>query len=287
MSLLIVTGMSGAGKSQAVEALEDLGYYCVDNVPPSLLTKFAELSSQSRGGITHIALVVDARSRDMFVDYRDSLDELTRLGYAYKTLFLDCSDGILIRRYKETRRMHPLLSSKNTSLDDAIRDERELLMFARETADYLVDTSEVTRTQLKTIMVQLFSQGRGDGLAINCASFGFKHGLPPDSDLVFDVRCLPNPFYVPELRDKTGLDAKVRDYVLGSKQAQELADRLFELIDYLIPLYIQEGKSRLVISFGCTGGKHRSVVFAELTAAHLRKQGLTPSCLHRHIELAN
>lgn len=287
MNLLIVTGMSGAGKSEAVDALEDLGYYCVDNVPPGLLTKFAELSGQSNGAIMSIALVVDVRSRDMFADYREGLAELRKLDYKYKTLFLDCADEILMRRYKETRRVHPLLSGKIASLDTAIREERTLLNFARESADYIVDTSEVTRSQLKSMIVQLFSHESGETIAISCVSFGFKHGLPPDSDLVFDVRCLPNPFYIPELRDKTGLDKEVRDFVLNTKQSQDLIPRLFELIDYLVPLYIQEGKSRLVISFGCTGGKHRSVVFAELLAGHLQKQKISSSCYHKHMLLSN
>ncbi len=287
MNLLIVTGMSGAGKSEVVDCLEDLGYYCVDNVPPVLLTKFAELSAQSHGAISDIALVVDSRSRAMFADFQNGLDSLKKLGYTYKTLLLDCSDAVLIHRFKETRRLHPLLSEKVESLDLAIKEERNLLQFVREAADYVVDTSEVTRSQLKTIVVQLFSSEAHGNMAITCSSFGFKHGLPPDSDLVFDVRCLPNPFYIPELRDKTGLHPEVRDYVLSSKQAQGLIPRLFDLLDYLIPQYIQEGKSRLVISFGCTGGKHRSVVFAEILAEHLRSQKLAPATFHRHINLAN
>lgn len=287
MDLLIVTGMSGAGKSEAVDSLEDLGYYCVDNVPPKLVARFAELSGQSDGGISSIALVVDVRSRVMFSDYRQSMDELKKLGYEYKTLFLDCSDEVLMNRYKETRRKHPLLSNAITSTDAAIREERGLVRFAREAADYMVDTSEVSRTQLKGIISELFSEKNRDSMAISCVSFGFKHGLPTDSDLVFDVRCLPNPFYIPELRDKTGLDKAVRDFVMGSEQAGELVPRLFSLLDYLIPLYIKEGKSRLVISFGCTGGKHRSVAFAELLAAHLQERGFSPACYHRHMDLAN
>lgn len=286
MDLLIVTGMSGAGKSEVVDSLEDLGYYCVDNVPPKLIARFAELSGQS-DGVSSIALVVDVRSRAMFADYRTSLDELKLLGYEYKTLFLDCSDEVLMHRYKETRRKHPLLSSTITSTDAAISEERVLVRFAREAADYMVDTSEVSRTQLKGIISDLFSDKNRDSMAISCTSFGFKHGLPPDSDLVFDVRCLPNPFYIPELRDLTGLDEAVRSYVMDSQQAEELVPRLFSLLDYLIPLYIKEGKSRLVIAFGCTGGKHRSVAFAELLAAHLREQGFSPDCYHRHMELAN
>lgn len=287
MKLLIVTGMSGAGKSKVVDFLEDLGYYCVDNVPPKLLARFAELSGQSNGKITSIALVVDVRSRDMFSDYHEELDNLKNLGYDCKTLFLDCSDEVLMRRYKETRRRHPLLSETITSTDEAIKEERALVKFARESADYLVTTSDANIAQLKDIITELFSDKNRDSMAISCISFGFKHGLPPDSDLVFDVRCLPNPFYVPELREQTGLDKDVRDYVLGFVQAGELIPRLFSLIDYLVPLYIKEGKSRVVIAFGCTGGKHRSVVFAELMAEHLRGLGFSPACYHRHMNLAN
>lgn len=283
MDLVIVTGMSGAGKSQAVTALEDIGYYCVDNVPPRLLLKFAELPEQSRGAISKVALVVDVRSRAMFADYAACLEELRASSYRYQTLFLDCDAPTLVRRYKETRRRHPLLSDGMNSVEEAIRLEREMLEGAKAAADFAIDTSQMSAGQLKGRVRELFLEGMRQSMVVSCVSFGFKYGLPNDSDLVFDVRCLPNPFYVAELRDKTGLDKPVREYVLGQQQASGLWERLRALIDYLLPLYIQEGKSQLVVSFGCTGGKHRSVVFAQLLAAHLREQGASVHVNHRDI----
>ena len=287
INILIVTGMSGAGKTCVVDALEDLGYYCVDNVPPALVQNFAELSTQSRGEFSKIAIVVDVRSREMFPDFKGCLDELKVQGYKFKMLFLDCSDSVLIRRYKETRRAHPLVSGEISSIEGAIKEERGILAFAKSAADYVVDTSEVSSPQLKSLIAQLFESDGGHTMAVSCVSFGFKHGLPPDADLLFDVRCLPNPFYIPDLRDKTGLDDEVREYVLSSVHAKGLLPKLFDLIDYLIPLYVQEGKSHLVIVVGCTGGKHRSVVFAELIAAHLREQSIRAEAHHRHRTLAN
>ncbi|MCL2033504.1 MAG: RNase adapter RapZ [Oscillospiraceae bacterium] len=286
-NILIVTGMSGAGKTHVADALEDLGYYCVDNVPPALVQNFAELSKQSRGEFSKIAIVVDVRSREMFSDFKSCLDELKAQGYKLKILFLDCAGHVLICRYKQTRRTHPLISGEISSIEDAIKEERAMLAFAKSAADYDVDTSEASDAQLKSIVAQLFSNNGENTMTVSCVSFGFKHGLPPDADLLFDVRCLPNPFYVPELRDKTGLDEEVREYVLSSPQAAGLLPRLFGLIDYLVPLYVQEGKSHLVIVVGCTGGKHRSVVFAELIASHLSGQGIRAVTRHRHITLAN
>lgn len=287
MDFVIVTGMSGAGKSQAVDALEDLGYYCVDNVPPLLLSKFAEISRQSGGKLSRIALVVDVRSRDMFAEYRNCLDDLRNANYGFKTLFLDCDDATLIKRYKETRRRHPLTGGDGSPMGQAIREERILLESARQDADFLIDTTLITAVQLKNRIQELFSGGVGTSMMISCMSFGYKHGIPVDADLVFDVRCLPNPFYIDGLREQTGQDAAVRDYVLGFEQAQGLVPRLYDLLDYLIPLYIQEGKSQLVLGFGCTGGKHRSVTFAELLAEHFRQDGYTVNIIHRDIKLPN
>lgn len=287
MDFVIVTGMSGAGKSQAVDALEDLGYYCVDNVPPVLLSKFAELPQQSGGKISRIALVVDVRSRDMFAEYKACLAELKAGGYQFKTLFLDCDNSILLKRYKETRRKHPLMNDMVTTMSMAIREERELLEAPKHSADFIVDTSLISASQLKNRVRELFSDGVSQSMVVSCMSFGFKHGLPVDADLVFDVRCLPNPYYVEGLREKTGLDAEVRSYVLGFEQAAGLIPRLFDLMDYLIPLYVQEGKSQLVVAVGCTGGKHRSVVFAELLAQHLSGKGSAVTVSHRDVWLAN
>lgn len=283
MELLIVTGMSGAGKSQVVDALEDVGYYCVDNVPPYLLSKFATLGEQGGGSIQRIALVVDVRSRGMFSDFRACLDELRENAHGYRILFLECEDGVLVRRYKETRRKHPLLGDNTVSVENAIREERVLLSTARSRADYVIDTTLMSAAELRAKVRESFTGGLENGMVISCVSFGFKYGLPVDSDLVFDVRCLPNPYYEVALREKTGLDKAVSDYVMSFDQAKNLVPKLLGLIDYLIPLYIQEGKSQLVLSIGCTGGKHRSVTFAELLAAHLKAANYFVNITHRDI----
>ncbi|MDL2233505.1 RNase adapter RapZ [Ruminococcaceae bacterium OttesenSCG-928-L11] len=282
MDLIIVTGMSGAGKSQAVNALEDMGFYCVDNVPPSLLSKFAELPAESQGKITRIALVVDVRSRGMFSDLLHCLDDLTASRYEYSLLFLDCDEKVLATRYKETRRRHPLLGD-SSSVPEAITAEKAMLAPVREAADFIIDTSLVGVAQLKNRIRELFSNGSTGSMVVTCMSFGFKYGIPVDSDLVFDVRCLPNPFYIDSLRELTGLDAPVREYVLGNDDALSLRDKLLDLFDMLIPLYIREGKSQLVVSMGCTGGKHRSVVFAEALTRHLSAKGISTGTTHRDI----
>lgn len=287
MDIVIITGMSGAGKSQAVDAFEDLGYYCMDNVPPQLIVKFTELAGQLSGRISRAALVVDARSRDMFTEYRESLEDLRRTGYNIKTLFLDCDSKTLIKRYKETRRRHPLMDEPTDSVSQAVDEERELLAFAKQSAEYIIDTTFISSNQLKTRVREIFGDGISQSMVISCMSFGFKHGMPVDADLVFDVRCLPNPFYIPELRDQTGLDKPVKDYVLSFEQATGLIPHLFGLFDYLLPLYVSEGKSQLVVAIGCTGGKHRSVVFSELLAEHLASGGYTVGVSHRDIKLAN
>jgi Predicted P-loop-containing kinase len=281
MELLILTGMSGAGKSQAVNALEDIGFYCVDNVPPELLIRFAALGLESKGKIGRIALVVDTRSRGLFADFLSHLDELHHAQIPFKMLFLDCGDEVIARRYKETRRRHPLQANSGVPITQAILEEREMLQQAWQNADFVIDTTLMQSSQLKQRVREMFAREQDGALLITCMSFGFKHGIPHDADLVFDVRCLPNPFYVDELREKTGLDADVSGYVMRQEQSQKLADHLRGLLDYLIPLYIQEGKSQLVIAFGCTGGKHRSVTFAELFAQYLQRPNLDISRVHR------
>ncbi len=286
MELIIVTGMSGAGKSQAINAMEDMGYYCVDNIPPRLITKFAELPAQSEDKISRIALVVDVRSHELFSEYNQCLDELDAQSFPYKTLFLDCDNATLLNRYKETRRRHPLQDEGNASIEQAIIRERILLTAAKERADFVVDTSHLSASQLRAKVRDIFLRDIRQSMVVNCSSFGFKNGIPTDCDLLFDVRCLPNPFYVEELREQSGLDSAVRNFVLSSKPAQGLIPKLFDLVDYLIPLYIQEGKSQLVIGIGCTGGRHRSVVFCEMLAAHLAEQGVSVTASHRDIQKA-
>ena len=285
MELLIVTGMSGAGKSQAANALEDIGFYCVDNIPPRLITKFAALPCDSGGRIDKIALVVDMRSRQLFSEYALCLGELTESGLPFKTLFLDCADTQLMTRYKETRRRHPLAGEEDPDTQGAIARERLLLAGAREKADFVVDTTHMGAGELRARVREMFLGDDVGSMVAVCASFGFKHGTPADCDLLFDVRCLPNPFYDDKLRELTGLDGPVWDFVVGCQETQGLLPKLFDLIDYLIPMYIREGKSQLVVGIGCTGGKHRSVVLCQLLAAHLEGKGVPVSVRHRDIAI--
>lgn len=283
MDFLIVTGLSGAGKSRAVDALEDIGFFCVDNIPPSLISKFAEMAVQSGKRLSKIAVVTDVRGGELFYDFIKELDLLKEREVVYKLLFLDCNDQTLIRRYKETRRKHPLLDSNEPSVEKAVKMERELLLHARERADYIIDTSFLSAIQLKERISSIFLDNISNSMLINCMSFGFKYGSPSEADLVFDVRCLPNPFYIDELKYKTGLESEVSDYVMSWPQAQELLNKLIDLIDYLIPLYLSEGKSQLTIAVGCTGGKHRSVTFAERFYAHLTDMNKKVAVNHRDI----
>ena len=283
MDFLIITGLSGAGKSRAINALEDIGFYCVDNMPPSLISKFAELCRQSQDRHTKVAIVTDARGGNLFSDIFYSLDELRQLGFQFKILFLECSEDALVRRYKETRRKHPLSEDETLGLEECINKEREILKPVRNIADYLIDTTYLSPAKLKEHIVKLFLGDVSSALLIQCMSFGFKYGSPQEADLVFDVRCLPNPFYIEELKMLTGLDQEVRDYVLKWPQTQGLIPKLFDMIDYLIPLYCNEGKSTLCIAIGCTGGKHRSVTLTERLYQHLTSSDKRASVHHRDI----
>ena len=284
MNLVIVTGLSGAGKSQAANALEDMGYYCVDNIPPAIIPAFVDLSKRESEGLSKLAIVTDMRGGSMFSDIEKVLAELKKSGIEYKILFLDAADDVLIRRYKENRRKHPLCDMEGLSLSDAVRLEREKLSSIHAAADFVIDTSLISSTQLKSILTETFLKSAQKGLRILCKSFGFKYGIDADADNVFDVRCLPNPYYVEELRNKTGLDSEVASYVLDNAQSQAFKNSVLSFADFSIPLYIKEGKSQLVISFGCTGGKHRSVTFAELMCKHLKEQGYNASVIHRDID---
>lgn len=282
MQFVIITGMSGSGKSSAVNVLEDIGYYCVDNMPPELIPKFANICSQSDGKIDKVAFVVDIRGGDLFLKLQDTVKQLQGEGVSLKILFLDSSDDVIVRRYKETRRKHPLDEVSYGNKRKAIETEREILRPIKAQADFYIDTSRSSTAQFKERLYSIFL-GNNEFMHIDVQSFGFKFGAMSEGDLVFDVRCLPNPFYVPELKNKTGLDKDVYDYVLSFDEAKVLLGKLTDLIDYLIPLYEKEGKSQLVIAFGCTGGKHRSVTFAEAVAEHLRKQGHRIRITHRDI----
>lgn len=283
MEFVIITGLSGAGKSLAIDALEDIGFYCVDNMPPSLIPKFADLCYQSGGKISRVAIVTDIRGGDFFEDFFNELDYMKSKNVQYKILFLDATDTSLINRHKETRRRHPLTDMFNGSVEQAIKAERKLLMPARGRADYVIDTTLLTAQQLKQKILGIFSTNSAEGMLIDCMSFGFKYGIPSEADLVFDVRCLPNPFYIDELKHKTGLDAEVQNYVMESPKSVELLQKLTDLVEFLLPMYRDEGKSHLVIAVGCTGGKHRSVTFAESIYKHLSTSGLRTTVNHRDI----
>ncbi len=284
LEIVLVTGLSGAGKSRTVDVLEDIGFYCVDNVPPKLISKFAEICAQSSDKLNRVAIVTDARGGTLFNEFLSSLKEMKECGQSVKILFLDANDSVLMKRYKETRRKHPLLSLANGSVEKAIDMERSIMQPVREQADYYIDTSMLSSSQLRQRVSNLFVANLSDTMAINIMSFGFKYGILSEADLVFDVRCLPNPFYIDELREHKGTEAVVQDYVLSFEQSRVLLDKLTDLVEFLVPLYIQEGKSQLVIGFGCTGGKHRSVTFAEKLTQRLITKGIVATVTHRDIQ---
>lgn len=287
MDLVVVTGMSGSGKSSVINVLEDIGYYCIDNMPPELIPKFADICAQSEGSIEHVAIVTDIRGGNLLFKLKDTILSLKAQGIKIKMLFLDTKDEVLLKRFKETRRKHPLDESVHGSLQHAIRIEREQLASLKEMADYYIDTSALSVSALKERVNDIFLDNASDFMQITVASFGFKFGTHAEADLVFDVRCLPNPFYIPELRGHTGLESCVSDYVMQYDQSKELLARLESLVDFLIPLYIKEGKSQLVIAFGCTGGKHRSVTFAEKLSEYLKNKDFKVRTQHRDISIRN
>lgn len=284
MELLIVTGMSGSGKSVAINALEDLGYYCVDNLPPQFILPFAKLSIGTKGKEDKLALVVDARSKDVFTGLANEITMLDENKIRYRLLFLDASDDTLLNRYKETRRKHPIMDGEITSLEVAIEFERKSFEFIRSRADYIIDTTYLSSSNLKKEVTNLFASEDTHTMQIKTVSFGYKYGIPNDADLVFDLRYLPNPYYVPNLRDKTGEDDEVFNFVMETELAKTLFDKLIDLVEYLVPLYMEEGKSQLVIAYGCTGGKHRSVSFARRTAEYLLAKNCNVVTQHRDIE---
>lgn len=282
MKFIIITGLSGAGRTRALRCLEDMNFYCVDNLPPILVSKFAEMCAQSQGKLSNVALVVDMRSGEMFRALLGELSRMQEAGLPYEIVFLDATNDTLIRRYKETRRMHPL--SPDARPIDGILKEREILAEIKACADHVIDTSDMEPQHLKKRMVDLFSDSTKSALmTVDVVSFGFKYGIPLDSDLVFDVRFLPNPFYVPTLKPKTGLDSEVRDFIMEYPQSRTFRDKLIDMVSFLIPQYIEEGKGNLVISVGCTGGKHRSVTMATFLANALEENGVSVNIHHRDI----
>ncbi len=261
MRFVIVTGMSGAGKSTALKTLEDMGYFCVDNLPIQLIRHFAQIAYGDDNDISNVAIGVDIRSGVYLEQLSECLKQLKESGYSYEILFLDSNDDVLVKRYKETRRNHPL--SRNARVEDGIRQERLRIAFLRKEADYIIDTTSLLTRELKAELDKIFIQNAEyNSFILNIVSFGFKHGIPRDADLVFDVRFLPNPFYVPELKMLTGNDRQVQDYVMQFDEAREFLNKLIDLLEFLIPNYIKEGKNGLVVAVGCTGGKHRSVTLA-------------------------
>ena len=281
MEITIVTGLSGAGKSRVVDALEDIGYFCVDNMPPKLMPTFAQLLLNSREKREKVAIVTDIRVGASFGDLFNAIVELKELKCDTKLLFIDASDDVLIRRYKETRRKHPLLDKYNGSINDALAAERSILEPAKSIADYIIDSSHMTPTDCKNRICEMFLDNPSNALKVHCVSFGFKYGIPPESDLVFDVRFLPNPYYEMSLRERNGTDPEVRDYVFQGGTADVLMRHLTTLIDFLLPRYMAEGKANLIISIGCTGGKHRSVAIAEALSEHLRGREYGVVTMHR------
>ena len=273
MKFVILTGMSGAGKSTALKMMEDIGFYCVDNLPIPLLEKFVELSDlQQNAELQKVAVGIDIRSGQALEELRSVLDRIKANGGAYDILFLDAEDSVLVKRYKETRRSHPLAGSER--VDKGIAKERERLAFLKERASYIIDTSQLLTRELKAEIEKIFVQNQDyKNLFITILSFGFKYGIPADSDLVFDVRFLPNPYYEDELRPLTGMDESVFNYVMDNETARIFANKLEDMVEFLIPKYAQEGKTSLVIAVGCTGGKHRSVTIARELYSRIARNG--------------
>ena len=283
MEFIIISGLSGAGKSKAASFMEDMGFFCVDNLPAPLIPKFAELGMAGTGEYDRVVLVTDVRSGTNFSALFQSLEALKGMKCPYRILYMDASDDVIIKRYKETRRSHPL-AEECDSLEGAIALERRMLAPLRERAEFVVDTSDLSTAKLRGELLRLFGRGSQEGaMTVSVTSFGFKHGLPREADLVFDVRFLPNPYYVQELRPRTGLDDGVRDYVFSGGAAWEFLEKLQDLVGFLLPKYVEEGKTALVVAVGCTGGHHRSVAIAHALAAYIRGRGYPVTESHRDL----
>ena len=281
MEFVIISGLSGAGKSKAASFLEDMGFFCVDNLPVPLIPKLAELIMAGSGVYERVALVSDIRGGQNPQGLLQALDTLLGMRCSYKILFIEASDSTIIKRYKETRRSHPLAHG-GASLEEAVRAEREALAPVRARADHIIDTTALSTAKLRGSLMELFGSGeRAREMSVSVISFGFKYGLPIEADLVFDVRFLPNPYYVEELREHTGLEPAVRDYVMQGAQAERFLTKLNDLVDFLLPQYVEEGKTALVIAVGCTGGRHRSVAVTRALADHIKVLGYQAVENHR------
>ena len=284
MEFLIITGLSGAGKSRAADVLEDLDYYCVDNMPVALIPRFAEFCAATRGRYEKVALVTDVREKENFGELLSTIETLRGSEITCRILYMDADVPVLIRRYKESRRPHPL-AGKGVSVEEAVRKEMALLAPVKEQADFVVNTSRLTLGQLQSKLYGLLcGEEEKRGIDVTVLSFGYKHGLPAEADLVFDARFLPNPFYVDELREKSGLDLPVREYVFSFQQARTFLEQLEAMLEFLIPLYIEEGKLSLTVAIGCTGGRHRSVALAAALNDHLLAKELSSVNVNRDID---
>lgn len=281
MELIIVTGMSGAGKTQAIHCMEDLGYYCIDNMPPQLMDDFVTLAGSDNSEFKKVAFIVDVRGGQFFDDLKQSLEELHTQGVEYKIMFLEASDATLVRRFKETRRHHPL--APNGNIQEGIREERQKLAGIRANADYVIDTSDIKVAKLHSEIKRLLSTDDQDSFTLLIESFGYKNGMPDEADWVLDARFLPNPFYVPSLKNLTGKNKKIKEYVLACPEASKFAGRITGQVLDLIPSYIREGKYHLTIAIGCTGGRHRSVVMASEIAKRLEECGRHCTLMHRDL----
>lgn len=286
MDIVVVTGMSGAGKTIAGSVLEDFGYNCIDNIPVVLIPQFIDLYLKQKGNGQKIALIVDVRGCD---DFSQLLVLVSMIKEKKETdcklIYLDAQTDVLINRYKETRHVHPLILSKQCTLNEAIDQERAMLCDVKTNADFVLDTSKLSIARCRESIIAFISGDQKPTINISVMSFGFKYGVPSDSDLLFDVRCFPNPYYIPELKHKTGLDAEVYDYVMSYDSVKQFADKLFDMLDFLIPMYVNDGRSHLTISIGCTGGKHRSVTLVEALVKHLSvNSACSTVAVHRDIK---
>lgn len=283
MQFTVVTGLSGSGKTQVLKFLEDRGFFCIDNLPPALIPKLSELLFTTNGKFEKVALAIDMRVGDMIDELLSNLEDLKKRGYQYTLLFINADDEVIIKRYKETRHAHPTESEEG--LVGSIRLERERLAKIYNEADYVINTSTLSIAELHKKLKQIYEH-EDDGessIKVNIIPFGFKYGLPLDADLVFDVRCFPNPFYVPELKEKTGNDKEVQEYVMKSPETQKFYNRMYEMIYDLLPLYYEEGKESITIAIGCTGGKHRSVTLANKLGETLKNNGYDVTMIYRDI----
>lgn len=281
--LVVLTGVSGAGKSTAMGFLEDVGYYCIDNIPPELMATFVSLLTKS-DEYNKVALVCDVRSSNVFEKLLESISHIEEYGYMVKVIYLDVDDKEALKRYKLTRRKHPFADKFNGSIQDSVGYEKEILASLRGRADHIIDTSDLSTQKLKARLTEILLDSENDMMNIHCMSFGFKHGIPSEADFVIDVRCLPNPYWLDSLKNKTGLDKEVYDYVFSFDQSKALLNKLIDFVDFLNPLYIKEGKSQMVFAIGCTGGNHRSVVFAEALKNHFSKKWDNVTVNHRDID---